>query len=110
EGAGIFDKEGRSKRGESAMRIDNYHLTNLFVGLTGEAAAPDDAARREIPDRFASDASLHVPSSQLSEWLSLVNQTPEIRPEVVARAAADLAAGTYLTSLSAEQTAAAILR
>ena len=93
---------------ESAMRINNLHLTGLLVGQAAEAPKAD-LPLREAPDRSKLDNSFHTPSAELSQWVSLVARESEIREEVVDRVALRLATDHYLSPECAELTAQAIL-
>jgi hypothetical protein len=91
------------------VRINNLHLTSLPSGQVAETPKAD-FARREAPEPAASESGFHTPSAELTRWVGLAGQEPEIRPQEVDRASILLASGHYLTPESAFQTAAAILR
>ncbi len=92
------------------MHIDNTYLTNRTVGQPEEASPAADASRKSpAPGLPGADASAHVRSSELLELLARVRQAPEVRPEVLRRAAQRLASGYYNTRQAAEQTAEAFL-
>jgi hypothetical protein len=90
------------------MRINNLHVSGLMVGAPVQVPERD-AVRSEPPDRSAIDVGLHTQSLELSRWIALAKEEPEIRADVVERVAGLLVAGGYFTPESAAKTAAAIL-
>jgi hypothetical protein len=91
------------------MRIDKLRLTGVGLGQPAEVVH-SDPVRREAASPAATDANVHVPSSELAQWSALATQEPEVRDEAVARASERLAAGEYGTLVCAERTACAILK
>jgi hypothetical protein len=91
------------------MQVNNSYLSGVQVGQP-QAAAPSEtlpASGGATP--VVNDSSTHVASAELTKLLALVASEPDIRPEVVQRAAERLANGDYQTQDAAEQTAQAIL-
>lgn len=93
------------------MHIDNSsYLTNRPLGQSEEASATPDTTKRPAATGPTPHAvSSHVRSPELLEMLARVNHAPEVRPEVLQRAAQRLASGYYLSRQAAEETASAIL-
>jgi hypothetical protein len=93
------------------MHIDNHsYLTNRPLGQSEEASGTTDTAKRTGSAGAAPRAvSSHVRSPELLEMLARVKHAPEVRPEVLQRAAQRLASGYYLSRQAAEETASAIL-
>jgi hypothetical protein len=90
------------------MRISNLHVTRWAVDSTGQTQAKE-MPKTSGAERAAPDVSFHTPSAEWALWLARAQEEPEIRPELVERVAARLAAGDYLDVESARGTAAAIL-
>jgi hypothetical protein len=90
------------------MRINNWHVSTLVVGPSGETYRKE-LPRPDTADQAGLDFSFHTPSLELTQWISLLSEEPEIRAEVVARVTHLLVSGYYLSPESATQTAEAIL-
>lgn len=90
------------------MRINNLHVSGLVIG-TAREIPERDPTRPEPADKAVVDASLHTRSPELMRWITLAQNEPEIRGDVVERVAELLVAGGYSTPESAAKTAEAIL-
>jgi DNA-directed RNA polymerase sigma subunit (sigma70/sigma32) len=95
------------------MRIDNTYLKNLEVPSQTTAsgsARPVEARSSGETANSLQAASQHVPSPELLRYLDQLRDTPEVRPQELARVAARLQQGHYSTAEAAQQTAEAILK
>jgi len=99
------------------MRIEN-HLArdpcipaHPAVGALDDVAAADRASRRpSVGAAIPLETSGHTPAPELVHLLDLLQQTPEIRQDLVQQVAQRLAEGGYQTPAALEQTAEALLR
>jgi hypothetical protein len=89
------------------MRIDNFFLSGLTVSPYTATPRPAKSNRRDVR---SPEAPLHTSSSELTQWLSLVGQEPEVRDEVIDRIQVLLASGYYNSAEKAEETALALLQ
>ena len=91
------------------MHIENTYLTNRTLGSAEQPAAAPDAAKGTAPAVTPQpEASSHVPSPELLDLLEQVQQTPDVRKDVLQRVSQRLQSGYYLTRAAATQTAEAI--
>ena len=87
------------------MRIDNLFLSGLTVNpyvSTPRTGKSTSRGRPETP-------SLHTSSSEMTQWLAIVADEPEVRTEVIERIQSLLVSGYYNSAEKAEETALAIL-
>jgi hypothetical protein len=92
------------------MRIDNSYLSSLGAGeIRANAETAESGQKGEAKTDTNVQANLHVPSPELSNLRQLVQVSPDVRPDVVARVAQSLAGGYYGTPDAAERTADAMI-
>lgn len=89
------------------MRV-NPAGTSPIVPNSGASAARPTAGATESSGT-ASEPNLFAPSADLAALLTAVRQAPEVRPEVVASATANLAAGKLQTREAATESAKSLL-
>ncbi len=95
------------------MRIDNTYLKNLEVPSHATASGTARSAETRQNGETANPlqaTSQHVPSPELLHYLGQLQETPEVRPEEIARVGSQLHQGHYATAEAAQQTAEAILK
>jgi len=89
------------------MRV-NPTGTSPIVPNSGASAARTTASTTESPGT-ASEPNSFAPSADLAALLTAVRQAPEVRPEAVAAATANLSAGNLQTRQAAADSAKSLL-
>ncbi|HYV37905.1 MAG TPA: hypothetical protein VE988_19625 [Gemmataceae bacterium] len=91
------------------MRIDNSYLSGLAAGeIRQNAEAADAAPKGEA--KVDSSYPLHVPSPELDQLRQLLQASPDVRPDVMARVSLLLQSGYYSSPEAAEKTADSMIR
>jgi Anti-sigma-28 factor, FlgM len=93
------------------MRIDNQSLINIRAGQSQGAQGVSSGVRGSGEGNSGlEEASSYTSAPELVHLLELVQQTPDVRQELLRQIAERIANGEYLTSQSAAETAEALLK
>src|SRR4051812_23158011 len=94
------------------MHIDNSYLSGLGFGeIRGNAeAGQTEGSKSGAKSKKPADVSVHVRSPEINKLRQLVQVSPDVRPEVIARVSQVLESGFYTTAEAATQTADAMIQ
>jgi hypothetical protein len=100
---------GKEKGRDRHMRIDNTYVAGLTPGeIRANTEASEVGQKTGAPAEKTAEIATHVPSPELANLQQLVQMSPDVRPEAVARASQLLESGYYASSAAAARTAEAI--